>query len=219
GVDLVRRVEGAAVHALATPLLTKSDGSKYGKTAEGTLWLDPGMSSPFAFYQYFLNQADADVGGLLRVFSFSHEEIEELERSAKERPEERAAQLALAGELTALVYGDEAVEEAVAASRALFGEGDLAGLDARTMEAAVAEVPRTTVEPGEELRPLIDLAVASGLFESRGSAKQAIAQGGLYVNNRRVADGAASLTRGDLLHGRWLLLRRGKRTLAAVEVR
>ena len=220
GVDLVRRVEGAAVHALATPLLTKSDGSKYGKTAEGTLWLDPGMSSPFAFYQYFLNQADADVGGLLRVFSFrSHEEIEELERSAKERPEERAAQLALAGELTALVYGDEAVEEAVAASRALFGEGDLAGLDARTMEAAVAEVPRTTVEPGEELPPLIDLAVASGLFESRGSAKQAIAQGGLYVNNRRVADGAASLTRGDLLHGRWLLLRRGKRTLAAIEVR
>src|SRR5438874_10699374 len=220
GVDLIRRVEGVAVPALATPLLTKSDGSKYGKTAEGTLWLDPEVSSPFAFYQYFLNQADADVGGLLRVFSFrSHEEIEELERSAKERPEERAAQLALAGELTALVYGDEAVEEAVAASRALFGEGDLAGLDARTMEAAVAEVPRTTAEPGEELPPLIDLAVASGLFESRGSAKQAIAQGGLYVNNRRVADGAASLTRGDLLHGRWLLLRRGKRTLAAVEVR
>src|SRR5207249_8359771 len=139
GVDLIRRVEGASVHALATPLLTKSDGSKYGKTAEGTLWLDPEMTSPFAFYQYFLNQADADVGGLLRVFSFrSHEEIEELEQRAREHPEERAAQLALAGELTALVHGEEAVEEAVAASRALFGEGDLASLDARTMEAAAA---------------------------------------------------------------------------------
>jgi len=220
GVDLIRRVEGATVHGLATPLLTKSDGSKYGKTAEGSLWLDPEMTSPFAFYQYFFNQADADVGGLLRALSFrSHAEIEELERRAASAPEERAAQTALAGELTALVHGEEAVDEAIAASRALFGDGDLTSLDARTIDAAVAEVPRTSVEPADGLPSLLDLAVESGLFESRGAAKQAIAQGGLYVNNRRVADGMAHPTRDELLHGRWLLLRRGKRTLAAVEVR
>jgi len=220
GVDLIRRVDGDTTHALATPLITKADGTKYGKTAGGSVWLDPAMTSPFAFYQYLLNQADADVGGLLRVFSFrSHEEVEELERRVASEPEQRAAQTALAGELTALVHGDEAVEEAIAASRALFGDGDLTSLDARTIEAAVAEVPRTTIEPSDGLPSLIDLAVDSGLFESRGAAKQAIAQGGLYVNNRRVMNGTETPTRDDLLQGRWLLLRRGKRTLAAVDVR
>jgi len=220
GVDLIRRVDGETVHALATPLITKADGTKYGKTASGAVWLDPEMTSPFAFYQYFLNQADADVGPLLRVFSFrSHEEIEELEARAASEPEGRLGQLALAGELTALVHGDDAAGEAIAASRALFGDGDLTRLDARTLAAAVAEVPRTTVAPADGLPPLIDLAVACGLFESRGAAKQAIAQGGVYANNQRVTDGAATPTRDDLLHGRWLLLRRGKKTLAAVEVR
>ena len=178
------------------------------------------MTSPFAFYQYFLNQADADVGGLLRVFSFrSHEEIEELEGLVSSKPEQRAAQTALAGELTALVHGDEAVEEAIAASRALFGDGDLTRLDAATIEAALAEVSRTSIETADGLPSLLDLAVDSGLFESRGAAKQAIAQGGFYVNNQRVTDGGTAPSRHDLLHGRWLLLRRGKRTLAAVEVR
>jgi tyrosyl-tRNA synthetase len=219
GVDLIRRVDGATVHAMATPLITKADGEKYGKTAEGTLWLDPSMTSPFAFYQYFLNQADADVGSLLRTFSFrSNDEIEELERSVVERPEERTAQQALAGELTALVHGEEAVQEAIAASRALFGQGDLARLDARSIEAALEEVPRTTLQAGDELPSLIDLAVAAGLAESRGAAKRAIAEGGIYVNNRRMTDGVAPLTRDDLLHGRWLVLRRGKRNVAAVEI-
>lgn len=220
GVDLIRRVDGDIAHALATPLITKADGTKYGKTAGGSVWLDPAMTSPFAFYQYFLNQADADVGGLLRVFSFrSHEEIEELERLAAAEPEHRAAQLALAGELTALVHGDEAVEEAIAASRALFGDGDLTRLDAATIEAALTEVPRMGIEPADGFPSMLDLAVESGLFESRGAAKQGIAQGGFYVNNQRVTDGGAAPSHGDLLHGRWLLLRRGKRTLAAVEVR
>ena len=220
GVDLIRRVDGDTAHALATPLITKADGTKYGKTAGGSVWLDPAMTSPFAFYQYFLNQADADVGGLLRVFSFrSHEEIEELERLAATEPEQRAAQTALAGELTALVHGDEAVKEAIGASRALFGDGDLARLDAATIEAALTEVPRTSVETADGLPSVLDLAVQSGLFESRGAAKQGIGQGGLYVNNQRVTDGGAAPSREDLLHGRWLLLRRGKRTLAAVEVR
>jgi tyrosyl-tRNA synthetase len=219
GVDLIRRVDGDTAHALATPLITKADGTKYGKTAGGSVWLDPAMTSPFAFYQYFLNQADADVGGLLRVFSFrSHEEIEELERLVASEPEQRAAQTALAGELTALVHGDEAVEEAIAASRALFGDGDLTRLDAATIEAALTEVPRLTVETADGLPSLLDLAVDSGLFESRGAAKQAIAQGGFYVNNQRLTDGGVAPSRDDLLHGRWLLLRRGKRTLAAVEV-
>jgi tyrosyl-tRNA synthetase len=220
GVDLIRRVDGDTVHALATPLITKADGTKYGKTAGGSVWLDPAMTSPFAFYQYFLNQADADVGGLLRVFSFrSHEEIEELERLAVSEPESRAAQTALAGELTALVHGDDAVEEAIAASRALFGDGDLSRLDAATIEAALTEVPRTRIETADGLPSFLELAVNSGLFESRGAAKQGIAQGGFYVNNHRVTDGGAAPSRDDLLHGRWLLLRRGKRTLAAVEVR
>jgi len=220
GVDLIRRVDGDTVHALATPLITKADGTKYGKTAGGSVWLDPTMTSPFAFYQYFLNQADADVGGLLRVFSFrSHEEIEELEGLVASEPEQRAAQTALAGELTALVHGDEAVEEAIAASRALFGEGDLTRLDVATIESALTEVPRTTIDAGEGLPSVLDLAVSSGLFESRRAAKQTIAQGGLYANNGRVIDGGAAPSRDDLLHGRWLLLRRGKRTLAAVDVR
>jgi tyrosyl-tRNA synthetase len=220
GVDLIRRVDGDTVHALATPLITKADGTKYGKTAGGSVWLDPAMTSPFAFYQYFLNQADADVGGLLRVFSFrSHEEIEALEQLATSEAEQRTAQTALAGELTALVHGDEAVDEAVAASRALFGDGDLSRLDAATIEAALTEVPRTGIQPADGLPSMLDLAVDSGLFESRGAAKQAIAQGGFYVNNQRVTDGGAAPSRDDLLHGRWLLLRRGKRTLAAIEVR
>jgi len=220
GVDLIRRVDGETAHALATPLITKADGTKYGKTAGGSVWLDPAMTSPFAFYQYFVNQADADVGGLLRVFSFrSHEEIEELEGLVASEPEQRAAQTALAGELTALVHGDEAVEEAIAASRALFGDGDLTRLDAATIEAVLSEVPRTSIDAGDGLPSLLDLAVSSGLFESRGAAKQAIAQGGFYLNNRRLTDGGAAPSRDDLLHGRWLLLRRGKRTLAAVEVR
>jgi tyrosyl-tRNA synthetase len=220
GVDLIRRVDGDSVHALATPLITKADGTKYGKTAGGSVWLDPAMTSPFAFYQYFLNQADADVGGLLRVFSFrSHEEIEELERLVGTEPERRAAQMALAGELTALVHGDDAVEEAIAASRALFGDGDLSRLDAATIEAALAEVPRRSIATADGLPSLLDLAVDSGLFESRGAAKQGISQGGFYVNNRRVTDGGTAPAHDDLLHGRWLLLRRGKRTLAAVEVR
>jgi tyrosyl-tRNA synthetase len=217
GVDLIRRADGAIVHALATPLITKADGTKHGKTAAGSLWLDPEMTSPFAFYQYFFNQEDADVGALLRAFSFrSHEEIEELERTATERPEERVAQRALAGELTTLVHGEDAADDAVAASRALFGQGDLSQLDERTLEAALAEVSRATVGAKTELPPLIDLLVESGLCESRGAAKRALAEGGIYVNNRRVTDGAAPAVE-DLLQGRWLVLRRGRRTLAAVE--
>ncbi len=219
GVELIRRVEGETVHALATPLITKADGTKYGKTASGALWLDPQMTSPFAFYQHFLNQADADVSSLMRTFSFrSHEEIEGLDRATREHPEERAAQRALAGELTTLVHGDEEAERAVAASWALFGQGDLAALDPETLAAATAELPRSEVASAD-LPSIVDLLVATGLCDSRGAAKRAVAEGGVYLNNARVSDAGATPTPADLLGGRWLIVRRGKRSLAAVEVR
>ena len=215
GVDLIRRVERASVHALATPLVTRSDGTKYGKTEAGAVFLDPEMTSPFAFYQYFLNQADADVVALLKVFSFrSQEEIEALGRSVEDRPESREAQRALAEELTAMVHGTDEAARAIAASEAVFGSGDLGSLDEPTLAAAVADLPRATAGEGTQL---LDLLVATGLAQSRGDARRAVEGGGAYVNNRRVSDPGYVPTANDTLHGRWLLLRRGKRQLAVVE--
>lgn len=217
GVDLIRRVEGVDVHALTTPLLTKADGTAYGKTAGSTLWLDPAMTSPYAFYQYFLNQADGDVGPLMRTFSFrSRDEIEALETAMSEHPERREAQRALALELTALLHGTDAADAAVAASEALFGTGDLAALAPATLEAALADLPRATVEA--PLPAAVDLLVATGLAPSRAQARRTVADGGAYVNNVRVIDGEAAVDASQLLHGRWLVLRRGKRALAAVDL-
>jgi tyrosyl-tRNA synthetase len=216
GVDLIRRVEGAEVHALATPLITKADGTKYGKTAGSTLWLDPAMTSPYAFYQYFVNQADADVGPLLRAFSFrTPEEIEALEAEIVAHPERREAQRLLAHELTALVHGTPAADGAVAASEALFGSGDLAAIDAATLESALGDLPRAEVP--RPLPSVVDLLVATGLAPSRGQARRTVAEGGAYLNNRRVTDGEAAADEASLLHGRWLLLRRGKRALGVVD--
>ena len=219
GVDLIRRVEGATVHAMATPLITRPDGQKFGKSEGSTLWLDPALTSPFAFYQWFLNVDDSVVGAYLRVFSFrSHDEIEALEAAVHERPEAREAQRALAEEVTALVHGSAAAAGAAEASRALFGQGDLASLDAATLEAAFADLPRASVASGNGLPSVLDLLVASGLSESRGQARRTLAEGGAYVNNARVTDPAAVPDSADLLAGRWLLLRRGKRNLAVAEV-
>jgi tyrosyl-tRNA synthetase len=216
GVDLIRRVEGATVHALATPLITRSDGQKYGKTEAGAVWLDPASTSPFAFYQYFLNQADGDAIPLLKVFSFrSRAEIEELERATAERPEARAAQRTLAEELTELVHGPEAASGAVAASGALFGEGELTELHEDTLRASLREVPR--VEVSADLPPLLDLLVSTSLASSRSEARRTVSDGGIYLNNRRVSDATLVPSAADLIHGRWLVLRRGKRQLAAVE--
>jgi tyrosyl-tRNA synthetase len=217
GVDLIRRVEAAEVHALATPLITKADGTKYGKTAAGSVWMDAAMTSPYAFYQYFLNQADADVGALLRAFSFrSRDEIEALERDIVDHPERRAAQHALAEELTALVHGPAAARAAIAASEALFGAGDLRELDAATLAAAVADLP--LAQAGDPIPSVSDLLVATGLAASRGQARRTVNEGGAYLNNERVTAADAVPSRDQLLHGRWLVLRRGKRSLAAVEV-
>jgi tyrosyl-tRNA synthetase len=215
GVELVRRVEGSAVHALTTPLVTDSEGRKFGKsTGGGSLWLDPELTSPYAWYQYFLNVADADVGRYLRLFTFlPPEEIEELEKSVAERPHLRAGQRRLAEELTTLVHGRRHTEQVIAASAALFGRGDLHDLDAGTLEAALAEVPHATVRLDE--RPtVVDLLVATGLAESRGAARRTVGEGGAYVNNAKVPDEQWTPGEQDLLPGRWLVVSRGKRHLA-----
>ena len=218
GVDLIRRVEGASVHALATPLITRSDGTKYGKTETDALFLDPAMTSPFAFYQFFLNSADADAGQLLRVFSLrSRAEIEELEQSIAARPEERRAQQALAEELTAMLHGADQAQAVVAASRAIFGQGELRALDAGTVESVAASVPHTTLDG--DLPSVLDLLVTSGLANSRSDARRTVTEGGAYVNNERVAEPDQQPTSEQLLHGRWLVLRRGKRNVAVVERR
>lgn len=222
GVDLIRRVEGATVHALATPLLTKADGTKYGKTAGGAVWLDPEMLSPYGFYQFWLGLDDADVPTHLRVMSFrSREEIEELEKLTADRPAARAGQRALAEELTTLVHGEGETANVIAASQALFGRGALEELDERTLAAAVAETSPAQVSAGVELPAYVDLFAASGVVDSKSAARRAIVEGGAYVNNVRLDPSTgpdATPEAGDLLHGRWLVLRRGKRTVGAVEI-
>ncbi|MFJ8044179.1 tyrosine--tRNA ligase [Kitasatospora sp. NPDC096147] len=216
GTDLIRKADGKSAHALATPLIVKADGTKFGKTESGTIWLDPELTSPYAFYQFWLNADDRDVANFLRIFSFrSKEEVEELERETAERPQARLAQRALAEELTTLVHGAEQYERAVAASKALFGQGTLADLDPATLASSLAEVPKATVT---ELLPLVDLLVESGLAPSRSGARRTIKEGGAYLNNEKVADEEAVPAESDLLHGRWLVLRRGKRNIAAIEV-
>ncbi len=211
GVDLIRRTEGASVHVMTTPLITKADGTKFGKTEGGAVWLDADMMSPYAFYQFWLNAADDDVVRFLKIFTFrSREEIAELEAAVRERPGAREAQRTLAADVTTLVHGAAATEAVIAASQALFGRGELDALDERTLEAAVAELPRATAQVGD---PVVDLLVASGLVASKGAARRAVAEGGAYVNNVKVTGEDATLGADDLLHGRFALLRRGKKTL------
>jgi tyrosyl-tRNA synthetase len=215
GVDLIRRVTGNHVHALTTPLLVKADGTKFGKTAEGAVWLDSALMSPYAFYQYFLGVDDADVGRLLRVFSFrSRDEIEDLEKATAERPAAREAQRALATELTTLVHGADECERVIAASRALFGQGDLAALDQATLAAALAEAPHSEITG--DWPTYGELLAASGLVGSRSAGRRTVAEGGAYVNNERITDSEATPTPQQVLTGGWLVLRRGKRSVAGV---
>ena len=219
GVELIRRAEGATAHAFTTPLVTKADGTKYGKTEGGALWLDPQMVSPYAFHQFWLNVEDEKVGELLRLFTFlSHEEIEDLEQQTKDKPFLRAGQKALADAVTTLVHGEQETEQAKAAAGALFGGGDLSGLSSTTLAAALAEAGTVTVDRSEGLM-VVDLLVASGLAASKGDARRTISEGGAYVNNLRVSDPDASVAEADLLGGNWLVLRRGKKRFAGVEVR
>jgi tyrosyl-tRNA synthetase len=220
GVDLIRRATGDTVHALATPLITRPDGTKYGKTEDGTIWLSPDLMSPYAFYQFWLNRSDDEMPGLLRVFTFrGADEISDLERQTAERPAARAAQRALADDLTTLVHGAGEHARAVAASQALFGLGDLRSVDEMTLAAAVSEVPHAVIEPGAVIPPVADLIAAARIVPSKSAARRVIAEGGAYLNNAKVASQDAVPATADLLHGRFLVLRRGKRTVGGVELR
>jgi tyrosyl-tRNA synthetase len=217
GVDYVRRRGGGPVHAFVTPLVTRADGSKFGKTEDGGVWLDPELTSPYAFYQFWVNTDDRDVSRYLRYFSFrSHAEIETLERATAERAATRDAQHALAEELTTLVHGEVETRQVVAASRALFGRGALAELAAGTLRAALAEAGLAEVR--QQLPPVAALLKRTGLVASMNEARRVIAEGGAYVNNAKVSDVDASVSDDALLHGRFLVLRRGKRTVAGVEL-
>jgi tyrosyl-tRNA synthetase len=221
GVDLIRRVTASTVHALATPLITKPDGTKYGKTDGGAIWLSPDLMSPYAFYQFWINRGDAEVPGLLRVFTFRpREEIEALEQQTRERPAARAGQRVLAQDVTTLVHGAQECAKAVAASKALFGQGELADLDEQTLASALAEVPSTRLgwTPPPMFPTVVDLMVDTRIVESKSAARRVIAEGGAYLNNRKVTSEEARPDPADLLYGRYLVLRRGKRTVGAVKV-
>ena len=217
GVDYVRRRGGGPVHALVTPLVTKADGTKFGKTETDSVWLDAEMTSPYAFYQFWLNTDDADVIRYLKCFSFrGHDEISDLEKATAERPAAREAQRALAEELTTLVHGEAECARVIAASRALFGRGSLSDLDPSTLGAALAEAGLARVSA--PLPPVAALFKEAGLVPSMNEARRTIAEGGAYVNNDRVTDAEAVPDPSSLLHGKWLVLRRGRRTIAGVEL-
>ena len=217
GVDLNRRMDGASVHALTVPLVTDSEGKKFGKsTGGGSLWLDPEMTSPYTWYQYFLNTADADVIRYLRWFTFlGDEELSALETEVAERPFKRQAQRRLAQEMTDLVHGEEARRGAELAAQALFGKADLQDLDEATLAAALSETGVYEISAAEPLT-VVDLLVGAGLADSKGAARRSISEGGVYINNERVRDDASVALPEQFLHGQWLVLRRGKKNFAGV---
>ncbi len=224
GLDLIRRVEGSDApdaHALTVPLVTKTDGTKFGKTAGGAVWLDPSMTSPYAFYQFWLNTDDRDVTKLLRFFSLkSRGEIEAIEQIFAADPSARRAQRELATELTELVHGADAVVAAQATATALFGHGDLSELAEATVDAALSEAPNTDIRlrPSDPAPSIVDLFVAVGLCESKGAARRVIKEGGAYLNNERVIDSRATASIDQLIHGKWWVLRRGRKAFGGVRV-
>jgi len=219
GLDLIRRVEQGSGHALTVPLLMKADGTKFGKTAGGSVWLDPEMTSPYAFFQFWLNSDDKDVINFLKVFSFkSHAEITDLEKSHNENPGLREAHRALARELTSLVHSEETTERVEAAARALFGQGELSELDEATLASALAELPRTTVSSSEEIPTWVDLLTATGVVDSKSAARRIVKEGGAYLNNVKISGEDFRPSKSDFLCGKYAVLRKGKRDLAAVEL-
>jgi tyrosyl-tRNA synthetase len=217
GVDLIRRVSGKTAHALTIPLMTKADGTKFGKTAAGAIWLDPKMTSPYAFFQFFLNSDDRDVERLLKAFSFkSHAELENLFDSLKSNPGAREAHRELAKEVTTLVHGEVECAKAESAAKALFGQSEIRELDLPTLESALQELPKTEIASGAAIPTWIELITATGVIESKSAAKRIIKEGGAYLNNQKISSEDFTPSSEDFLHGRYLLLRKGKRDLAAV---
>lgn len=219
GLDLIRRVESGSGHALTVPLLAKSDGSKFGKTAGGSIWLDPAMTSPYAFFQFWLNTEDKDIISFIKVFSFkSHAEISALEKSHSENPGLRGAHRELARELTSLVHGADTTARVESAAKALFGQGDLTELDEATLASALAELPRTTISKTQEIPSWVDLLAATGVVDSKSAARRVIKDGGAYLNNEKIVSEDYAPTKSEFLCGKYAVLRKGKRDLAAVEL-
>ncbi|WP_127843320.1 tyrosine--tRNA ligase [Actinomyces wuliandei] len=212
GMDLIHKVEGASVHVMTNPLVTKADGTKFGKTEGGAVWLDPQLMSPYAFYQFWLQVGDADVVRFLKVFTFlDREEIERLEEATRQRPEDRQAQKVLAREVTRWVHGAEALAQAEAATQALWGRGDLWGLDEAAVTAATADLPSGELVVGRTT--VVDLLVSTSLEKGRSAARRTVAAGGAYLNNTKVVDEDRAITREDLLAGGRVLVRKGRRHL------
>ena len=219
GLDLIRRAQSGSAHALTIPLLQKAEGTKFGKTAGGSVWLDPEMTSPYAFYQYWIGTDDADVERFLKTFSFkSREELQALFVELKENPGAHVAHRALAEELTTLVHGAQECANAQAAAKALFGQGDIFELDQKTLESALSQLPRTTIAKGEAFPTWVDLLAATGVVDSKSAARRIVKEGGAYLNNQKISGEEFAPSESDLIHSRFLLLRKGKRDLAAVEI-
>ena len=219
GLDLIRRVEQGSAHALTVPLLAKADGTKFGKTAGGSVWLDPEMTSPYAFFQYWLNTEDRDVVNFLKVFSFlTHSEIDALEDAHNANPGLREAHRALARELTTLVHGADTTVRVEAAARALFGQGELSELDEHTLTGALAELPRTIISKDSEIPTWVDLLAATGVVESKSAARRIVKEGGAYLNNVKISGEDFAPSKSDFLCGKYAVLRKGKRDLACVEL-
>ena len=215
GTDLIHRAEGKSVHAIGTPLITNSDGTKFGKSEGNAVWLDSSMTSPYAFYQFWLNTDDADVIDRLKVFTFlTRAEIDELAQAVVDEPFRRAAQRRLAVEVTTLVHGADATEAAIAAAAALFGQGDIASLDASTLEAALRELPNTTAPAST---PVVQLLVDTGLCDSTSAARRAVQEGGVSLNNVKI-ESTDDLLEPHVLPSRMAVLKRGKKTLAGIFV-
>ncbi|ROZ62525.1 tyrosine--tRNA ligase [Kocuria soli] len=214
GTELIRKVEGATVHAIGSPLITNSDGTKFGKSEGNAIWLNPEMTSPYAFYQFWLNTADADVIDRLKVFTFrTREEIAEFERLVEDEPFRREAQKQLAYDVNTLVHGETATRQAIAASEAVFGRGDFTELDADTLAAVVAELPSATVPT--DRRDVVDLLIDTGLSASKTEARRTLSEGGVSVNNVKITDAEATITDAQILQQRYVLLKRGKKNMAA----
>jgi tyrosyl-tRNA synthetase len=212
-------VEGGSAHALTVPMLAKSDGSKFGKTAGGAIWLDESMTSAYAFFQFWLNCDDADMPRLLKVFSMkSRGEIEELIERIQINPGAREAHRELAREMTTLIHGHAMAKSVEAAAKALFGQGEIEELDLKTLDSALSQLPRTTIKRGDPYPTWVDLLAATGVVESKSAARRILKEGGGYLNNRKVESEDFTPSKADLLHGRYLLLRKGKRDLAVVAV-
>ena len=219
GLDLIRKIEGGSAHALTVPLLAKSDGSKFGKTASGAIWLDESMTSAYEFFQFWLNSDDADMPKFLKVFSMkSRAEIEELIEKVKTNPGAREAHRELAKEMTTLIHGGAMAKSVEEAAKALFGQAEIGDLDLKTLDSALSQLPKTTIKKGDPYPTWVDLLAATGVVESKSAARRIVKEGGGYLNNKKVESEDFTPSKADLLQGKYLLLRKGKRDLAAVEV-